>query len=107
MDVVSDSLKNLISSQNSLKSLSLMQPFSKRKLDWPEILFPLRKHSNTITKLTLINYKPFVFIANFINLKELVMSFRSEFDMKSLNKLQRNTFLHLQILRFNFKLSKS
>ena len=71
-------MKDLISSQNSLKNLSLAQLFDEGRLDWTEILPSVKKHLNTIINLHLKNYRSVSFIANFTNLEELDLS--SYFD---------------------------
>ncbi|GBB96343.1 hypothetical protein RclHR1_02730015 [Rhizophagus clarus] len=102
-DMVSDDLKNLISSQNNLKYLSLIQ---YNNTDWREIIPSLIKHSNTLTKLKIYKRKyckieQSSFITRFTNLQELVLLFRYKIYFDELNnKLQYVTFPHLQVLKF-------
>ncbi|RIA92190.1 hypothetical protein C1645_804766 [Glomus cerebriforme] len=74
-DVYSEELVNLISSQKSIKSLSLK--FNGSNNHWEEFTLSLKKHSNTLTKLN-INWKdnhwPLSFIKDFKNLEELELS---------------------------------
>src|SRR5581483_10537026 len=97
-------LKNLISSQNNLKYLSLKRKYGF--LDWSDIMSSLTKHSNTLIKLKLCvntNYRKeqLSFINRFTNLRELVLSLFDRVSFNELNnRLQYITFPQLQILKF-------
>jgi hypothetical protein len=95
-ETVSDGLKDLIFSQICLKSLTLIQDHD----DCSVIVPSLTSHSNTITKLVVqgvASYEPLSFIAGFINLKELVISFDYRDDCE---EIQNIYFTQLQILKF-------
>jgi hypothetical protein len=102
-DTVSEDLKNLISSQNNLKYLSLIQ---YNNTDWREIIPSLVKHSNTLIKLKIYKRKycrieQLSFITSLTNLQELVLLFRYKNYFDELNnKLQYITFPQLKVLKF-------
>ncbi|EXX74848.1 uncharacterized protein OCT59_005063 [Rhizophagus irregularis] len=102
-DIISDDLKILISSQNNLKYLSLIQ---YNNTDWRDIIPSLVKHSNTLIKLKLFLRKfcrigQLSFITKLTNLQELVLLFRYNYHFDEINsKLQYITFPHLQVLKF-------
>ncbi|GBB96339.1 hypothetical protein RclHR1_02730011 [Rhizophagus clarus] len=104
--MVSNGLKDLISSQNNLKCLSLSQTYGVA--DWTGIIPSLSKHSNSLIKLKIYGNeyyrnKPLSFVARFINLQELVLSFRYKYYFDELNnKLQYITFSQLKILKFSY-----
>ncbi|GBB88024.1 hypothetical protein RclHR1_14540003 [Rhizophagus clarus] len=102
--VVSAGLKDLISSQNNLKHLSLTQTYGI--IDWTDIIPSLSKHSNTLIKLKIYGSeyyyrnRPLSFVTKFTNLQELVLSFHYNYFNELNNKLQTIIFPHLQILKF-------
>ncbi|EXX74846.1 hypothetical protein RhiirA1_530093, partial [Rhizophagus irregularis] len=104
--VVSNGLKDLISSQNSLKYLSLSQTYGVA--DWTDIIPSLSKHSSTLIKLKIYGSeyyrnRPLSFVTRFTNLQELVLSFRYKYYFDELNNnLQSVTFPHLKILKFPY-----
>ncbi|EXX50340.1 uncharacterized protein OCT59_011418 [Rhizophagus irregularis] len=107
-DKVSDGLKNLISSQNNLKSLSLTYYESNH---WSDIIDSLSKHSNTLIKLIIKgkdNHWPLSFIKDFKNLQELEISLSyvskeddGYSDFEHFEDLQYFTFPHLKKLNIN------
>jgi hypothetical protein len=105
---ISNDLKDLIFSQNYLKSLSLIQPYYKCA-DWIDIIPSITKHSNTITKLFIQgkNCGSISFISKFKNLKELILSFEyNDLIINDFNELQYINFTKLQILRFDYACPK-
>ncbi|GBC37298.2 hypothetical protein GLOIN_2v1876960 [Rhizophagus irregularis DAOM 181602=DAOM 197198] len=105
---VSNGLNDLIISQKNLKNVSLKQSHH----DWTDIIPSLIKHSNTITKLLLKgknDHKPLTFITNFINLKELIITFdylnATLKDFK--DELRYFHFQKLQNLKFSFGCPRS
>ncbi|PKK74526.1 hypothetical protein RhiirC2_846790 [Rhizophagus irregularis] len=105
---VSNGLNDLIISQKNLKNVSLKQSHH----DWTDIIPSLIKHSNTITKLLLKgknDHKPLTFITNFINLKELIITFdylnATLKDFK--DELRYFHFQKLQKLKFSFGCPRS
>ncbi|PKY24667.1 hypothetical protein RhiirB3_472111 [Rhizophagus irregularis] len=99
---ISSDLNDLISSQNNLKCLSLRlkHDITDMKTD---IIPSLTNHSNTLIKLKLEYYQngPLSFITNFINLQELVLTFRNRDYFHELSdKLQNVILPQLQILKF-------
>jgi hypothetical protein len=101
---IPDGLKDLISSQNGLKYLSLIQVDSDDTTDSLIGIVPsLAKHSNTITKLYLEKYfEPLSlsFITKFANLKELKLVFNSEDLIETFDdSFQYASFPQLQILK--------
>ncbi|GBC08760.1 hypothetical protein RclHR1_08360006 [Rhizophagus clarus] len=95
-ETVSDGLKDLIFSQIGLKSLTLIQDHD----DCSVIVPSLTNHSNTITKLVVhgvASYEPLSFIAGFINLQELIISFDYRDDFEEIQNIK---FTKLQILKF-------
>jgi hypothetical protein len=105
---VSKDLKDLISSQNCLKHLSLIQPYYKCT-DWTDIVYSITKHSNTITNLFIQGKDcgSILFISKFKNLKQLNLSFEyNDPIIKDFNELQYINFTHLQILKFDYACPK-
>ncbi|RIA84328.1 hypothetical protein C1645_832442 [Glomus cerebriforme] len=88
-------LKELISLQKNLKNLTL---FIHDEEDWKNIISVLMKHSNTLRKLYLYSniYLPLSFLASFLNLQEIKLSFKLLFDSF---ELQHATFPKLKILK--------
>ncbi|RIA92186.1 hypothetical protein C1645_820979 [Glomus cerebriforme] len=123
---ISDGLKDLISSQNSLRSLSFMRydvdgdddyddDVYNDDDDWDDyddykhytkIVSSLTKHSSTLTTLHLRGTVPLSFISKFTNLKELVISFEYETFFITFKKIQYIIFPHLEILKFVLKCPK-
>jgi hypothetical protein len=102
-DTISNDLKNLISSQNNLKYLSLKLMYDITDMT-TDIIPSLTKHSNTLIKLKVEYYRngPLSFITRFINLQELVLSFRHKDYFYELNdKLQHIILPQLRILKFS------
>ncbi|GBC00283.1 hypothetical protein RclHR1_00380051 [Rhizophagus clarus] len=108
-DRVSDGLKNLISSQNNLKSLSLT--YYNETNCWVDIIPSVTMHSDTLTKLSIKsveNHWPISFIKDFKNLRELDISliYLSKDDAYSdfghFEDLQHFIFPYLK--RFNINL---
>jgi hypothetical protein len=103
-DRVSDGLKNLISSQKNLKSLSLTYYKTNH---WEDIISSLKKHSNTLVKLSIKaneNHWPLSFIKDFKYLKELDISLsfvNKESDFNHFEDLQNFTFPYLKKLNIN------
>ncbi|GBB87620.1 hypothetical protein RclHR1_01410003 [Rhizophagus clarus] len=111
---ISNDLKNLISSQNNLKYLSLSQPFFSMT-DWSDIIPSLIKHTNTLIKLKIYweayNFlnrsKQLSFITKFSILQELVLSFQRNDHFDEINNiLQHSIFPHLKILKFPYRYPK-
>ncbi len=93
---VSNGIKDLIFSQNSLKSLGLVYKNKYVK----DIIPVLSKHHNTLTKLHIHiidenMYTIFSFISSFRNLQELVI-----FSTYIPDELQHMIFPNLQVFRF-------
>ncbi len=105
-EAVLNRLKDLISSQNNLKSLSLA--YYGETNYWAEIIPSLKNHSDTLIKLNIKgedNHWPLTFIKDFKNLKELDLSFNYINIFESfghLDDLQHFIFPHLKILNINF-----
>ncbi|RIA94573.1 hypothetical protein C1645_817851 [Glomus cerebriforme] len=102
-------LKELISSQNCLKYLSVIQ-WCDDRVEWTGIIPSLlKKHSNNITKLHLYGMyhnTSLSFITNFINLQELDLYFdNGGVDGKTFMELGNVTFKQLQILSFRYGFS--
>jgi hypothetical protein len=100
---ISDGLKDLISSQNNLKYLTLTQLYNNG-IYWTEILLLLTKNLNTIVKLHLQVegfHGPLSFITKLTNLEELVLTI-DELDDDGFIGLQSITLTKLQILKFDF-----
>ncbi|GBC00960.1 hypothetical protein RclHR1_04010007 [Rhizophagus clarus] len=100
---VSNGLKDLISSQNGLKDLSLIQSYNST--DWKEIIPSLIKHSNTLIKLKINggeNDGPLSFITRFKNLQELVLFFDYNDAFEDFKELRFVKFSQLQILKLSF-----
>ncbi|RIA94574.1 hypothetical protein C1645_817852 [Glomus cerebriforme] len=106
-------LKELISSQNCLKYLSVTQWYDDHDswAEWTGIIPSLlKKHSNNITKLHLngiYNNKSLSFITKFTNLQELNLSFDyGDFYGETFMELGNVTFKQLQILSFQYAYSE-
>ncbi|RIA95183.1 hypothetical protein C1645_817029 [Glomus cerebriforme] len=100
--MVSNGLKDLISSQNGLKDLSLIQSYNST--DWKDIIPSLTKHSNTLIKLKINggeNDGPLSFITTYKNLRELVLLFDYNDAFEDFEELQFVTFSQLQILKLS------
>ncbi|PKY40227.1 uncharacterized protein OCT59_005065 [Rhizophagus irregularis] len=109
---ISSDLKNLISSQNNLKHLSLSRTRTHSTADWADIIPSLAKHSNSLIRLKVhwrkYNYwnktEQLSFITTFTNLQELILSFHHKDCFAGLNsKLLDITFPQLQILKFLYE----
>ncbi|EXX50341.1 uncharacterized protein OCT59_011419 [Rhizophagus irregularis] len=102
-DTVSNGLKDLISSQNNLKSLSIYY----ESYHWADIIPSLMKHSDTLIKLSIKgeeNHWPLSFIKVFNNLQELNISLsfiNEDEDFEYFKDLQHFTFPHLRKLNVN------
>ncbi len=113
----SKGLKDLISSQNNLKSFTLQRIRGDHNLK--KFIIPsLTKHSNTLIKLEIEVYR-FIglsFISVFSNLQELSLSFEAyrygygygynHDGFEEFEKLQYVTFSQLRILRFKYRYPK-
>ncbi|PKY40226.1 hypothetical protein RhiirA4_453550 [Rhizophagus irregularis] len=100
---ISNDLKDLISSQNHLKYLSLRLKYDITDME-TDILPSLTNHSNTLIKLKLDYYQngPLSFITSFINLQELILTFRNRDYFHELSdNLQHVILPQLQILKFS------
>ncbi|CAB4389915.1 unnamed protein product [Rhizophagus irregularis] len=97
--IITDEIKELITSQNNLKNLIL----SSSNGNWTDIIPTITNHSNTITKLKLYSNcdSSFSFVSSFSNLQELMISFLIG-DLKDLEILQYVNFPKLQILKIPF-----
>ncbi|GBC02597.1 hypothetical protein RclHR1_00470027 [Rhizophagus clarus] len=101
-DDVSNELKELISLQNNLKSLTLIASVSS----WANFIPALTKLSNTINTITKLhlygnNYNlPLSFVSLFTNLEEIIFSFDYGADFGDFKILQFANFPNLQILKF-------
>ncbi|PKK64828.1 hypothetical protein RhiirC2_786967 [Rhizophagus irregularis] len=96
-----DGLNDLIFSQNSLKSLSVMRCIDyddKEDIDCAKIVPSLTKHANTLTKLFLQGISKLSFLPKFTNLQELDLSSGFE-DFK---ELQYVIFPYLEILKLYY-----
>ncbi|PKK62316.1 hypothetical protein RhiirC2_855758 [Rhizophagus irregularis] len=101
-DYVSNELKELISSQNNLKKLSL-SAFEK---SWADIIPAITKHSHTITKLQLYGGNeelPLSFISLFSNLQEFLFSFFDGTGFEDFRMLQYIKFSKLQVLKIPYQ----
>jgi hypothetical protein len=99
---VPNELKELISSQNNLKNLTL----SAYDSSWANIIPTVIKHSQTITTLRLYgdgNNLPFSFVSLFTNLQEFIFSFIGGVDFKEFKKLQYVNFPKLEILKIPYQ----
>ncbi|CAB4387451.1 unnamed protein product [Rhizophagus irregularis] len=104
---VSNKLKELISLQNNLKSLTLKV---RSDTSWENIIPSLTKHSNTLIKLSLYSDDnndnlPFSFISLFTNLQEFIFSFSILIpyaNTKDFEKLQYVNFPKLQTLKIPY-----
>jgi hypothetical protein len=101
--VISNKLTDLISVQKSLKYLSITQSYNCESLS-KDIIPSLSKLSNTLIKFKLDgeHYISLSFIAKFINLQELELSFDCDGGFNNFEKLQYITFSQLQILRIQY-----
>ncbi|GBC44848.2 hypothetical protein GLOIN_2v1876960 [Rhizophagus irregularis DAOM 181602=DAOM 197198] len=98
-DDVSNELKELISSQNNLKKLSL----SAFEISWANIIPALTKHSHTITKLQLYGGNeelPLSFLSLFLNLQEFIFSFFHGTEFEDFRMLQ---YPKLQVLKIPYQ----
>ena len=99
-DKVSTELKEFITSQNNLKSLSLSIYNGNYFHDRSGFISALTKHSNTLTTLCLFvdrDYLPLSFISTFSNLQKIVLSY-SENTCNDFKELQYVAFPKLKIL---------
>ncbi|PKY27836.1 hypothetical protein RhiirB3_529475 [Rhizophagus irregularis] len=108
---ISNKLKELISLQNNLKSLTLRV---RSGTSWKKIIPSLTKNSNKLTKLHLHSENndnlPLSFISLFTNLQEFKFSFLSYFvsyiNIKDFEKLQHINFPKLQTLKIPYQCPK-
>ncbi|RIA89580.1 hypothetical protein C1645_876620 [Glomus cerebriforme] len=101
--------KDLISSQNNLKSLTFIRfydvfdySYASPYSDCTKVVPSLSKHSNTLTKLHLQGYGDYgslSFITKFTNLRELYISLDYE-NAKDFKEIQHHTFPYLENLHF-------
>ncbi|RIA84949.1 hypothetical protein C1645_879613 [Glomus cerebriforme] len=101
--VISNGITDLISVQQNLKYLYIMQSFECISLK--DIIPTLTNLPNNLIKLDLYgrrHYIPLSFITKFTNLRELVLSFYNE-AFRDFNKLQYVSFPNLKILRFEYE----
>ncbi|GBB91188.1 hypothetical protein RclHR1_18350002 [Rhizophagus clarus] len=101
----SDELKELISLQNNLKSLTL----SSDEGSWKDIVPILTKHSHTITRLRLYSDNrdlPYSFISLFTNLQEFVFSYMDGSIFEDFKMLQYVKFSKLQSLNIPYQCPK-
>ncbi|GBB88022.1 hypothetical protein RclHR1_14540001 [Rhizophagus clarus] len=111
-DTISSDLKNLISSQNNLKYLSLTRTRTHSMMDWADIIPSLTKHSNSLIKLK-VHWRKYIswdkteqlsFITRFTNLQELIILFHHKDCFIGLNnKLLTIKFPQLRILKFLYE----
>ncbi|PKY14904.1 hypothetical protein RhiirB3_427000 [Rhizophagus irregularis] len=107
-ETISNSLKDLIQSQQNLKYLYMFQFYNYENLN--DIIISLTKIPNTLIKLNIyggIHYSPLSFISNFTNLKELVLSFYNTDVFEDFNLLQYVRFFKLEILIFQFEFPRN
>ncbi len=101
---VSNGLKELISSQNNLKYLTLS---AYEDEDWGNVIPALKRHHNTLISLRIYcdtEDMPLSFIALFVNLQELVISnFYGEISFKEFNELQHVAFSRLRIFKIPYE----
>jgi hypothetical protein len=100
-------LKELISSQNNLKNLTLSASDGN---SWTNIIPAIIKHSHTITKLRLYGFNsnlPFSFISSLTNLQELIISFIYGVIIKDFEKLLHVNFSKLEILKIPYQYPKT
>lgn len=104
-ELISDGLIDLISLQNGIKNLSLIQYFEST--GWNEIIPSLMKHSNSLIKLEIYgicgNYGSLSFITKFTNLQEIVITIDDLNTLHGLDELQYTIFPQLSILKFRYK----
>jgi hypothetical protein len=98
-------LRELISSQNNLKSLVLT---SYHHNSWTSIIPSLKKHSITLTKLHLYINNNFVniplsFVSLFTHLQEFILSFHGISYAEDFKNLQYTKFPNLQTLRIPYQ----
>ncbi|CAG8547324.1 8116_t:CDS:2, partial [Funneliformis mosseae] len=96
---ISNGLADLISVQQNLKYLTIHQSYKCLSYIVPL----LTKHSTTLIRLQINgtgNYESLLFITNFINLRELILSFDYEYVFEDFRTLQDVTFPRLRILKF-------
>jgi hypothetical protein len=99
-------LKELISSQNNLKNLTLS---AFDGYSWANIIPAIIKHSQTIAKLQLYDDSdnlPFSFVSLFTNLQEFIFLFTDGVDFEDFKKLQYVNFFKLAILKIPNKCPK-
>ncbi|PKC64918.1 hypothetical protein RhiirA1_461748 [Rhizophagus irregularis] len=104
---VSNELKELISSQNNLKNITLS---AYDGCNWACIIPTIIEHSHTITKLQLYGDDenlPFTFVSSFTNLKELTFSFECGIYFEEFEKLENVNFSKLEILKIPYKRPKT
>jgi len=98
---------DLVSSQNNLKQLMLFQSYGG--IYWKDIIPSLTNHSKTLIRLDLVSFAQNVtisFIASFINLQELNISFYEERFFDDFKELQYVKFSQLKILKFLYQSPK-
>ena len=96
-DEASNEMKELINSQNNLKSLSL----SIYNNDWSDIIPALTKHSNTLTTLCIFSdYLPSSFISSLSNLQTIILSY--SWYCTDFKELQHASFPKLKILKIHY-----
>ncbi|CAI2169841.1 13917_t:CDS:2 [Funneliformis geosporum] len=96
---ISNGLADLISVQQNLKYLTIHQSYKCLSYIVPL----LTKHSTTLIRLQINgtgNYESLLFISNFINLRELILSFDYEYVFEDFRTLQDVTFPRLRVLKF-------
>ncbi|GBB87226.1 hypothetical protein RclHR1_13670007 [Rhizophagus clarus] len=101
----SNELKELVSLQNSLKTLKL----SAYDSSWKNIIPALKNHTNTITKLHLYGDSgnlPFSFVSSFTNLQEFIFSFIDGINFEDFKILQYVNFSKLQTLKIPYQCPK-
>ncbi|GES82597.1 hypothetical protein GLOIN_2v1876960 [Rhizophagus clarus] len=96
----SDGLAELISSQNNLKSVTLQNYYTTTD-NGKKVIDTLKKFSSTLIKLKIRkSYMPLLFISDFINLQELILSSDYYGGCNYFNQLQDVTFPQLKVLKF-------
>ncbi|CAI2171094.1 11370_t:CDS:1 [Funneliformis geosporum] len=98
-NVISNGLIQLITVQKNLKYLTF------EGFDNLEVVIPLlKKHSNNFLELNLYGHLPIPlsFIADYVNLRELVLSFDRHCGFENFENLQDVSLPRLQILKFSY-----
>jgi hypothetical protein len=96
----SNGLAELISSQKNIKSVTLQNYYTTTD-NGREVIDTLKKFSTTLIKLKIRkSFMPLLFISNFTNLQELILSSDYYGGCNYFNQLQDVVFPQLKVLKF-------